>query len=163
MSYKVTKKSFKGDMLLLNEVGKENEKGKWYFLSEAVQAFAKKINLGAGSEIESIETEQRGKDTYITKFKTSGDVNSVKRPTYTSESSASSSKGTWGQKSPEESEKITRLSVLSSVSNIVAQLQISDVEEIKKVTCELYHTLLNEVKSNLSQTASKKAEEEIPY
>lgn len=160
MAYKVTKKSFKGDMLLLNEVGKESEKGKWYFLSEPVQAFAKKINVGAGSELETIETEQRGKDTYITKLKTSGDSQAVvHRPTY--QGSAPAKNTSWGQKSPEESEKITRLSVLSSVSNIVAQLQLTDVEEIKKVSSELFRSFLAEIKNGLN--LAPKQEEEIPY
>lgn len=160
MTYKVAKKSFKGDMLLLNEVGKESEKGKWYFLTEAVQSFAKKLNVSAGSELESIETEQRGKDTYITKLKANGESPaSVYKPTTAYQQS--SAKSSWNQKTPEESEKITRLSVLSSVSNIVAQLQLTDVEEIKKVSTELFRSFLAEIKNGL--TSAPKTEDEIPY
>ncbi len=162
MSYKVAKKSFKGNMLLLE---KDGAKGKWYFLSTPVEAYAKSSGVEVGTEVEDIQTEQRGKDTYITKLSIKGG-SSVKSPTNdnTSTSSGGSNgyRPSYGSKSPEESEKITRLSVLSSVATILSNVAFDNAEATIKEADALFDHFLTKIRPGAT-ASSPKAEEEIPF
>ena len=69
------------------------------------------------------------------------------KPSTTSTSSSGAGKPSYGNKSPEESERITRLSVLSSACSVVAAApgQV-EVNALGDVVEELYTRFLNKIK-----------------
>ena len=71
-----------------------------------------------------------------------------------------------GQKTPEESEKISRLSIASTTAAIVASLDLPDVDQVKTVFNDLFDTIYTKVNTGLQQGVKSevvKTEEEIPF
>lgn len=150
--YTIVKKSFKGNMIQLLQEGEE--KPKWYFLNPAVEAFVKSAGIDTGATVTSIETEMQGKDIFITKLKSdrtgapssAGQQKSYVKPQYKS----SGGSGSYSGISASESEKISRLSVMRSVSTIVAglinNLDIKSPQEVIDVSDIIFDHLLSRVK-----------------
>jgi hypothetical protein len=157
--YKITRKSFKGDMVELQSADNATEKPKWYFLDEKVQTYSKNLKKGDTVNAKFI---QKGKDSVIT-YITKGGESDVQSPASTDKPTSSyksypkyqsnnaTQKPAWGQKSPEESERITRLSVLSSTVAIVAALKEVTVENVYEITEGLFDALLSKVKETKTE------------
>lgn len=154
MSYRVVKKSFKGNMLCLAEESQSDEEAKWYFLTPPVKSFASKVK--AGDVIADIKTENKGKDTYISRLEVTKN-GFITPPSKEGNSSGYQTQRYYNQKSPEENERITRLSVLSSTATIVASF-ISrndvDYENLIALTGEVFDALVGKVKENETTQAS---------
>ena len=154
---KLIKVAFQKDMIKVNENGTE----KWYDCEKAAKGFAKsnfkeatcnKENkvLEEGSEIE-LTIETRDNKPFVTQVRRPG------QGAYTPPAASSAPAGTgapapykpsYGQKTPEESEKITRLSVMSSATQAVSVLtgQIQDPNQLADIVVALYTRMLAEIK-----------------
>lgn len=93
------------------KIGTDNNTAKWYGKTEAVEKFIGNIVVGDEVEIKSEFTGGKNFLTYIIKGNSGSSFNKQEP-----------SKQIYGQKSPEESEKIKRLSILSSVCTAVSAL-----------------------------------------
>lgn len=144
MSLKVVKfAAKKKDMIQLAE---GTNSPKWYWMSSAVQGFAHKA-IKAGDEVTIEGNEEKDNLTIITRISKAGAGSSQKKETTKSdtgfkcedckcdlkdgkykkcfkcnEKNPSKSTGGGYSKSPEDSERITRLSILSSVCQAVTAL-----------------------------------------
>lgn len=142
--YRVVKKSFKGDMLQLSEETQTDEQAKWFFLTPAVQKFA--VTIKKGDSIDVV-TEDKGDKKYISRINT-GKGSAERTPTAEAPTKTwSKPASTWGQKSPEESEKISRLSLLSSTATIVASLGLKDTTEVLGAIDVVYEKLYGVLKA----------------
>jgi hypothetical protein len=164
---KLIKIAFKKDMIKVNENGKEV----WYECDKAAKGYASKnfteatlskdnkTVLEEGSEIELV-LEQRnieGKNVQcVVQVRKPGQA-AAPAPQASSQPSASTpapaltsstTKQNYGQKSPEESERITRLSVMSSAVASVQALtgRIETVEQLSDTVLFVYNRLLAEIK-----------------
>lgn len=149
--------AFKKDMVKVLENGKDV----WYNCDKAAKGFASKA-FKEGDEVELV-IEQRGNDPFVTQVRRPGGHVPAQQP-YNGASQAAPStapqaapaqaaapyqaKPAYGQKSPEESEKITRLSVMSSATQAVQVMtgQINDPNVLGDVVVSLYNRMLAEIK-----------------
>ncbi len=156
--YQVTRKSFKGDMLQLTDDSQKNE---WYFIEDKCQPFAKDIKVGDSISIRHDTIQQDGKSkkriTFLTKEKDGGGTAEAAIPGAGAPVQKKAEFKPYGQKSKRESEKISRLSVLSSTSNIVSALiekealPLDDLAELFNATDELFTKLMDRVNLNLPE------------
>jgi hypothetical protein len=151
--------AFKKDMIKVNEGGADV----WYDTDKAVKGFAGKA-FQAGDEIELTKELRNGKN-FVTRVSKPGQGSGYQggQSSQSQSAPAASSSaapdnggqrqgGYHGGKSPEESEKITRLSVMSTAGNIVSQGlcgQFQDPNTIGDVVISVYNKLLAEVKKGL--------------
>lgn len=153
--------AFKKDMIKVNENGNEV----WYDCDKAVKGFAGKA-FQAGDDIELTKELRNGKNfvTRVSKpgqggYQGGGQNNQGGAPANNGGSSSSSDSGSsqpqggyQGGKSQVESEKITRLSVMSTAATLVSQGlvgQFQDPNTISDVTISVYNKLLAEIKKGL--------------
>jgi len=117
---KVMAVSSNGNMFKLEKLD-EKDGYVWYFLGDNVKGFAKTIKVGEDIDVKVEEINSQKTITFITK-KTSTLVNSK---VFIGGEGKTTEKKSWTpyQKSPEESEKIKRLSILSSVCTAVSAIQ----------------------------------------
>ena len=145
---KLVKIAFQKDMIKVNENGKEV----WYDADPKVKNFVKS-SFHEGDDIE-LNFEQRNGKACIVRVSRPGQAAPVAQQASapvaeTPAPTTQQSQGSWrGQKSPEESEKITRLSVLSSATQAAAVLtgQINDPAVLADVVVSLYNKFLAEIK-----------------
>lgn len=120
--YTLIKKSSNGKMFQLQETGKADSKPVWYYLANHVLKFAETVKE---ADSFGIQTEKKHMKDYIIRIE-KGTSEAPKNTNGASKEPwkpAPKKEWTPYQKSPEESEKITRLSVLSSAANIVANME----------------------------------------
>lgn len=165
MAVKLIKVAFKKDMIKVNDNGKEM----WYNCDKAAKGYAKtafqeavcnkeNVVLQEGSEVELVKERRNieGQDVdFVTQVRKPGQ-GSYTPPASTGASAPVSSpqaatpafKPSYGAKTPEESEKITRLSIMSTAANAAQALtgQIQDPNVLGDVIVALYVKFLAEIK-----------------
>jgi len=146
--------AFKPDMILIK--GPENNgKGVWYNCSPQAKGYAK-ATFYEDDEVELV-LEQRDGKPFVTQVKRPGQGGaSPASAAPTGGTSAPSGASTpnqgarpaYGQKTPEESEKITRLSVMSSATQAVQVMtgRIESTEVLTMTVLSLYKAMLEEIK-----------------
>jgi len=147
---KFIKVAFKKDMINVEE----NGKGIWYDCDVKAKGYAKSA-FQEGAEVELVK-EDRGGKPFVTQVRRPGQGGASYTPpaptgtTSTPQASQTTTpaKGNWGQKSPEESEKITRLSVMSSATQAVQVMtgRIESTEVLTMTVLSLYKAMLEEIK-----------------
>jgi hypothetical protein len=144
---------------------------KWYFLDEKVKGFAEKIKVGDTVSVTTTSfvdatdgNKKKDKIIFLTKEADGGASEEAAQPGAGAPASVTEKYQNqkkefkpYGAKSPRESEKITRLSVLSSTVQIVSSMVekevdgLKDVEEIFGLTEDLYTRLLDKVNLDLPE------------
>jgi len=141
--------AFKKEMIKVNENGKDV----WYEADAKAKGYAKSA-FKEGDEVELVKEQRDGKD-FVTQVRRPGGSAGQSAPVSnnqatTAPQAAPAPKPTWngGGKSPEESEKITRLSVMSTAANAAQILtgQITDPVVLGDVVVGLYNKFLAEIK-----------------
>lgn len=137
------------------------DKDTWFFITDAVKAFAEKSGIDVGTEVE-IETEVRNGSKTIVKVKAKGGTtSSVETKSDTKEQSAdvgvktaekttynsNYSSGKYGQRDPDTQESIIRQSVMKCAAEVVTACQgMVDPETVADTTIAIYRKLLAVVK-----------------
>ena len=152
--------AFKKEMIKVNENGKDV----WYDADAKAKGYAKSA-FKEGDEVELVIEQREGKSFVMqvrkpgqsapqaTQAPTTGSSAPVQAPVSQSvpQMAPAPVKQAWngGGKSPEESEKITRLSVMSTAANAAQILtgQIQDPVVLGDVVVQLYHKFLAEIKN----------------
>lgn len=127
--------------------------GVWYDCDPKAKGYAGKV-FNEGDEVELV-TEDRDGKPFVTKVCKPGGSTGGASASSSSSSSSSSASSTSkssgrkysGGKTPEESERISRLSLMSSASSAVQVLtgQLSSPDELKEVVLDLYKAMAEEV------------------
>ena len=133
------KVAYQKDMMKYKVNGEE----KWGACSPVVKKFAG----GAFKEGDACNITVEGEKEGMANITRVEKVGGASAPASGGSSTTSTSSKKYGSKTPEESEKITRLSVLSSATKAVQTLtgQV-DVNTLEEVVVSLYNSLLKEVK-----------------
>lgn len=154
-------------MLQLTDASQQTE---WYFLDEKVVRFAKDIKVGDSIAMSFDTFQDEGKTkkkiTYLNKEADGGGSADAAAPgagapaEVVSKYQKKEGFKPYGAKGKRESEKITRLSVLSSVSNIVSALieaeafDVKDLDTVVGVTDDLFTQALERVNKDLPEDES---------
>lgn len=133
------KVAYQKDMMKYKVNGEE----KWGACSPAVKKYAG----GAFKEGEACDMTIEGEKEGMANITRVEKVGGSSAPASGGNSSPASSSKKYGSKTPEESERITRLSIMSSTTTAVQALtgQV-DLNTIEEVTVSLYNALLKEIK-----------------
>lgn len=139
MEVTFVKVAIKKDMIKYKDL-EGNEK--WATCSDKVKSYVAKF-FKEGDKM-AVQGEQQDEFFYITKAENPDYAGGVKKEGEAPKSTSGSFQKT---KSPEESERITRLSVLGSASQAVTALtgQV-DPNTIQEITLSLYTAMLNKIK-----------------
>jgi len=152
MKVKFIQAAFKKEMIKVSSNGQEV----WYDCDPKAKGFAKTA-FQPGDDVE-LTTEDRGGKVYVTRVSRPGQANynpnaTQQAPAPQTQSQPSTAptvnvRPAYGQKTPEESERISRLSAMSSASNAVQVLtgQINDPAVLGDIVVSLYNKMLAEIK-----------------
>ena len=144
---KFVKAAFKPDVHMIQVQVSGKDKPQWYACDQKVKTFAKN-SFAEGDDIELTIEKREGKD-YVTKVSRPGQASAPQSQAPASEPAKyTPNTGKYGAKTPEESEKITRLSVMSSAAQAiqVATGQITDPKILADAVIVLYRAMLAEIK-----------------